>query len=344
MRRSILLLTTALALGAATAEAQPAAPAHDPAAAEVLFRAALDALDKGDWDVACAKFSASMSLDPAASTLVNVAKCHDHEGKLTVAWAELNRALTLSGDIAGQQRKADLDQYTRGLLAALEPRLPKLTIVVRERPAGLRITRDGVEISGAALGDALPVDPGAHAIEASAPGYASETRTVEVAEGKAATVELTLLPIAPIAPTPQTPLTPLVVAPRPPSPSGPTRRQVAFVASGIGLAGGALGAVTGGLMLSKKAVASADCTSAAAGVALCKSIEGVNAGNSAKMLGTVATVGWVTALAGLGVGTVLLVTAPRAASPSQARSRGSVSAGLWPAETPGAVLGVKGDW
>ncbi len=340
MRRSFLTLTltTALALGASVADAQPAAP-RDPAAAEVLFRAALDALDQGDWGVACAKFGASMSLDPVASTLVNVAKCHDHEGKLTQASADLRRALTLSSDLEGQQRKADLDSYTRGLLAALEPRLPKLTIVVRERPAGLQMRRDGELLSDAALGEALPVDPGAHNFEARAPGYTTETHTVTLAEGKAATLELKLSRIAPEAP---------VAAPRTaPPPSvhkGSTQRAVAFTVGGFGLAGGIVGAVTGGLMLSKRAEAASDCTSAANGVTLCKAQAGVDAGNSAKTLGSVATVGWVTAIAGLGAGTILLVTAPRDAAPAAKPTAVRMSAGLVLGPTPGAVFDVTGDW
>lgn len=118
--RSALPVAIALALSAITltAEAQPSAPARDPAAAEVLFRAALAAQDKGDWATACSKFNASMDLDPAVSTLINIAKCHEHEGKLAVAWEDLNRALVLNGETAGAQRKADLEKYAKSRIAS----------------------------------------------------------------------------------------------------------------------------------------------------------------------------------------------------------------------------------
>jgi hypothetical protein len=230
----------------------------------------------------------------------------------------------LNGETAGAQRKAALEKYTKGLIAALEPRVPKLSIVVRDRPDGLRITRDGVDVSAAALGEALPVDPGAYVIEGSAPGYESDKRAVDVAEGKAATIELVLV----ATPPPRGEVPPVVVPPSAPTPlpdRGPRGwRGGAFAAGGIGIAGALVGAVTGGLMLAKKDVVEGDCTSASGGVSLCRTAGGVDAGNSAKTLGLVSSVGWVTTLAGLGVGTALLLTEPRSAKAAQSGRRVSV--------------------
>lgn len=341
-QRSVLLFATALALGAvaATAEAQPSAPVHDPAAAEVLFRTALDALDKGDWGVACTKFNASMSLDPAVSTLINLAKCHDHEGKLTTAWAELNRALMMNGETGGPQRKADLEKYARGLIAAIEPRLPKLTIVVRERPAGLRITRDGVEISVAALGDALPVDPGAHAVEASAPGYRSETRTVNLAEGKAATVELTLVAMD-LAPQEATAATRSGTEPQPKSQTS-GRRVGAYVTGGVGLAGLLLGGIMGGLTLAKKGTITSNC--GIGGVSTDCNHTGNMAWDSAQKTGLVSTIGCGVGLAGIGTAAVLWLTAPAPDKSAVAVSPPQVRVGLLAEEETGAVVGVRGVW
>jgi len=255
-QRFVLLLAASLALSAVPvpARAQPAAPARDPAAADALFGAAQEALDKGDWAAACVRFEASMLLDPAVSTLINIAKCREHKGKLATAYAELRRALVLNQETANAKRKKDLEAYAKRLLAALEPRLPRLTIVLRERPAGLRLTRDGEDVPAAVLGEALPVDPGAHTIEASAPGYRSEKRTLELAEGKSASVELALVAEAPAPP-------PVVVAPAPsmvavapaPPPPQPSRGLSPLVYAGFGLGGAGLiiGAITGGLTLAK---------------------------------------------------------------------------------------------
>ena len=147
----------------------------------------------GEWATALPKFQSSMALDPAVSTLIQIAKCHDHEGKLATAWAELQRALVLNGETAGAKRKKDLEAFAKGLIAALEPRVPKLTIVVRDKPAGLRLLRDGLELPKEVLGVGLPGDVGSHVIEASAPGYRTDTRNVTLVEGQPASVELTLV-------------------------------------------------------------------------------------------------------------------------------------------------------
>jgi hypothetical protein len=116
----------------------------------------------------------------------------------------------------------------------------------------------------------------------------------------------------------------------------------AVLAIGLGGAGAVVGAIAGGLMLSKRGEISAACMDAPGGVSLCKNNDGVSAGNAAKTLGLVSSVGWVTALAGLGVGTVLLVTEPATAKPSS--SGRWVSAGMLSASASGAAFGIEGRW
>jgi hypothetical protein len=137
-----------------------------------------------------------MSLDPAASTLLNIAKCHEHYGRLARAWADYKRAVVLNQDTPGAERRKTLADLAKRGIEALEPRLPRLKIVVamsvNERPPGLRVTRDGQELPLAVLGEVVPVDPGDHEVAAEAPGYTSEPRKVKLEEGKTVEVELTL--------------------------------------------------------------------------------------------------------------------------------------------------------
>ena len=187
-----------------------------------------------------------MTLDPAVSTLIQIAKCHEHEGKLATAWAELQRALVLNGETTGTKRKKDLETYAKGLVATIEPRVPKLTIVVHDKPAGLRVLRDGVEIPKEALGIGLPGDVGPHVVEASAPGYRTDTRNVTLVESQPASVELTLIaeapapiPVAPppIAPAPS-PVSVLAAAPapKPPEPTASSSPAWPWVVGGVGIA------------------------------------------------------------------------------------------------------------
>lgn len=340
-RRPVLPCTTALALllAAAAAHAQPAEQRRDPAAAEVLFRGAQEALEKGDRTTACARFEASMRLDPTVSTLINIAMCHKHDGKLATAWAELNRALVLNGETAGPQRKRDLEAYARRLLATIEPRLPRITVVIRARPAGLRVTRDGVDLAPATLGEALPVDPGAHEVLAAAPGHRPEKRAVTVAEGKAVTVEIALVAEA-APPAPPTP-TPPAASPEAPAPEAPSsaRRTAGLVVGGAGVAGLIVGGVLGGLVVGKKSVVGEHCGPAIGSKdPLGCDATGLAAANAARPLGIGATVGFVVGAAALGAGLSLVLISPAKGAPSTG-ARVFIDAG-----PGGALLGAGGVW
>ncbi|WP_437956583.1 PEGA domain-containing protein [Sorangium sp. So ce119] len=205
MRAALALAAgAAIALGGATARAQQ--PARDPVAAEALFKAARALVDKGDYAAGCPKFEASLELNPSASTMINIARCHEHEGKLATAWHDYHRALVLNRETAGEQRRRGLEELAQKGLAALEPRVPKLRVVVEGAPPRVEVQRDGTPLPAAALGDALPIDPGPHEIRASAPGHQAETRSVTLKEGETVTVELTLRPAA-AAPSASAPVT-----------------------------------------------------------------------------------------------------------------------------------------
>ncbi|WP_437974801.1 PEGA domain-containing protein [Sorangium sp. So ce295] len=185
-----LASAVAVALGGAAAHAQGSA--RDPVAAEALFKAARALVDKGDDAAGCPKFEASLALNPSASTQINIARCREREGKLATAWHDYHRALVLNRETAGEQRRRSLEEVANKGIAALEPRVPKLVIVVKGAPAGMEVLRDGTALPAAALGEPLPVDPGPHEIRASAPGHQAETRSITLAEGETTTVELTL--------------------------------------------------------------------------------------------------------------------------------------------------------
>src|SRR6185436_11342970 len=77
-------------------------------------------------------------------------------------------------------------------VAALEPHLSTLTILVDKPVDGLLVTRDGVKIEATTYGVAVPVDPGPHAIEASAPGF--QTAHVDVTIGASKDAKSITLP------------------------------------------------------------------------------------------------------------------------------------------------------
>jgi hypothetical protein len=168
--------------------------ARDPIAAEALFETGKRLLNADDWKGACEKFEKSWELDPAVGTLLKIAKCHEHEGKLATAWYDYRRAESFNREKVEQSpaRRRELDDFIRAEVKELEARLPRLTITAHEPPTDLTLCRDGQLISLAVLGEALPVDPGKHEVTAEAPGHVSERHAVNLSEGEAKVVTLTL--------------------------------------------------------------------------------------------------------------------------------------------------------
>lgn len=195
LARRIRFVGMALALLAGrAASAQSPEPRRDTAAAEVLFRAGVAALAGGDAATACSKFSASLELDPAVATLLQVAECHERQGELAAAWADVSRAEVLNRDTPGDQRRRELDAYANALLRRLEKRVPRLRILVDHPPPGLALRRNDALLPNAAVGEAIPMDSGSVLIEASAPGYLPVRRQITLIEGQKTDVTIRLVP------------------------------------------------------------------------------------------------------------------------------------------------------
>ena len=219
----------AVALCVAVPGAAAAQPKRDPAAADEAFRAAVAAKLAGDWPKACAKFDASMQLDPSPSALLNVAECLEHDGKLARAWSETQRARVLNTETPGEQRRRELDGYATTMIERLRAKLAWIQIVAKGAPEGLTVEKDGVAIPQAMLDQPIPADPGASKVKASAPGYRTVEVDLSLSEGKTTEVPLSLSPA---------PGGPVVTA----SPSGtalapPAERPIwPWIAGGAGLA------------------------------------------------------------------------------------------------------------
>lgn len=167
--RSPIACSLALAalLGAARAHADPTAA--ERAVAETLFRDAKKLMARGKVPEACAKFAASYAIDAAGGTLINLAMCHEVEGKTATAWAEFNEALSL----ARKQARADRLKAASEHIAALEARLSRVRITLSASgapgaPPGLTVKIDGIAVAAEAIGSAVPVDPGDHVVTVTA--------------------------------------------------------------------------------------------------------------------------------------------------------------------------------
>src|SRR5262249_3010768 len=110
MTRFAILEATTIFLVALSmsARADQAVP-RDPAAGEALFRAARDRGGTGDWAAGCPKFEAAMAASPTASTLLNIARCHEHDGRVASAWVDAKRALVLNRETVPEERRRALE-------------------------------------------------------------------------------------------------------------------------------------------------------------------------------------------------------------------------------------------
>ena len=165
-----------------------AQPGDTKAAAEQLFSQAQQLMATGDYDAACPKLEASMELDAALGTLINLARCYEKQGRLASAWARYREA----ADLAARASQGKRQRFAARQAESLEPRLPRLIIRVSSASAvsGLSISRDESKVDAAMFDTAIYIDPGEHTIVARAPGYLDFTKTFEIAVGQEIIIEV----------------------------------------------------------------------------------------------------------------------------------------------------------
>lgn len=151
------------------------------AEAEALFRQGRDLMKAGKLAEACAAFEQSQKLEPATTTLLNLAGCREKNGQLASAWGafvDAERQTRTGTDSATKQ----LHQIAADRANALEPQLSKLTIDVPDasRLPGLTITRGTEPVAEATWNHPLPVDGGTYVITAKADGMRDWHGTVTV--------------------------------------------------------------------------------------------------------------------------------------------------------------------
>lgn len=292
-----LTLGLALAFTPALARAQSAT---DSATAESLFNEALALLDSKRPAEACPKLEASQGLDPGVGTLLYLADCYQQVGRTASAWATFREAAYMAKD-----RKDEREPVAVESARALEPKLSYLTLEVTPAAGvALEIKRDGQLIPDAVWNTAIPVDPGPHTVEVSAPGKKPWSTTITIAEGPRQ--ESVIIPALEDAPLP--PPVPLGAPPAEHEPEPPPNLQktLGWTLLGVGSAGLITGGVLALLARGDDSDADAECRPDRRG--LCNPA-GVELGESAQTKATWAGISAGVGLAALGAGVTLLLTA-----------------------------------
>jgi hypothetical protein len=289
------------------------ARADDTASAEAAFQEARRLSREGRHAEACPRFEASYRAAPALGALLNLADCHERIGRTATAWAEFREAAELA-----RRRVDSRESFALERAAALESRLVRLRIALSSPPPPGLVVRRGPSDLTTLLGSAIPVDPGEHVIEASAPGHVTWTAAIEVrGEGRTVDVAVPALVAAPPGPVPPGAT---AIAPAPAAPAvddravdpGRRRRWIALSVGGAGIAAVGAGLVVGARSLSRWDDSRAHC----AGGNVCDRT-GRDTIASAQRLATVSDVLVGVGLAAIAGGAVLWVTAPSAERPDE---------------------------
>ncbi len=232
--------TRALALALLTAVLAPAARAGGEAAtAEALFRDARALMAKGKYAEACPKLEEAMKLEETGMTAFVLGECLEATGRTASAWARFAEAL----EFARKKNVTDKLREIEARVAALEPKLARLTLTMKTPPAGLEIHRNGVVVGVGALGSAVPIDPGEYELTVEAPGRAPWKKTISVTPGAKLTVDV---PELATLPPPARSAAPAASSTRPDDPPPETRAEVDHTRSYVAMGAGAITALAGG--------------------------------------------------------------------------------------------------
>jgi hypothetical protein len=231
-RRLAFPIVTLIALASAPAVASPTTA--EVAHAQRLVRLAAVLEQRGDLAGAQDDLAQAMALDPAPHVVLALAKVRQKLGHLV----EAREALTATVYGAASSDAAPVASPARAecqqMFSDLGRRIPRARIAVDARPAirtpSVSLTIDGGALPAGAEQLPIPVNPGRHVLEVSAPEMQSQTivfEAVEMAEKQIAvhlgaprptSPALVALPqpVAPPLSSPDVPTGPAPVAPLPP--------------------------------------------------------------------------------------------------------------------------------
>lgn len=184
----VCLVAAAFGASGAIERVAIAADPQEQQLAQALFDEGRRLMEAKRYGEACPKLAESQRLDPGGGTLLNLAICHEKDGKLATAKNDFDEALAL----AIKDGRKDRQTIARERMTAIDASIPRMTVMVAPSSDvdGLEVKLDGLVLRRAAWGVATPVDPGSHLVEATATGrapwsssvtlYAAQKRTVDV--------------------------------------------------------------------------------------------------------------------------------------------------------------------
>lgn len=275
-------------------------------AAQRTFEAADLLYDAKRYQEAITAYRASYEIVASPNSRLQIARSLTALGKLDEAYAELLGAVAdaKSAAAADEEKYGPTLKAAEAELAALEPRLGRVELVLGEALKGATITVGARTLGPGEADKPIVVTPGNVSIVAKAPDGRSAQREVAVAAGATEKVQLEPEPAPAASPA---------AAPAPAPAKGQAAsfgadtakpsslRPIAYVAGGVGVAGLATFAVFGLMNKSKFDDLESSCTDGHCGPDRQNDID------SGKRYQTIANIGLAVGVVGLGAGTTLFL-------------------------------------
>ncbi|MEB2312097.1 MAG: hypothetical protein OZ928_09620 [Polyangiaceae bacterium] len=303
-----LAVAAGLGTGVGPARAQTAA---ELAQARSHFREALSQEAAGDWAGALAKLESVARVKLTPQVRFHIARCKEHLGRYTEALGDYKLAEYEAGQ-AGAKELAEIAEAR----AALEQRVPTVTVIVPSDMAGASVELDGVELGAPQLGVPFPVNPGAHRLVAKR-GARRVVKSFTVADGEAPKLELAAPPPDEAGARSEPSTAPGELGDEPAK--DPARASGAgpwpWVAAGVGAAG----FIGAGVFYALHSSAESDLSSACRGSVCPESMQDTQ--DSSKLYGTLSGVSLGLGVAGAATATVLFLTGSSKPAEQTARAR-----------------------
>lgn len=319
----------ALAMVASLAASSNATADANKTQADEIYDKALAKMKAGNFGTACPMLAESYRLDPTPGVLYAMGLCEYRLNHLKSSRAKLSDFLAICATLSmeRQRRYRDRAAAASEKLHFLEDAIPSITLFLPpSMPIGARVFLDEQPLANTVLGAPIELDPGKHVVTATLPdGHRrSETLNIKLRERKTHVIGLprrnaendiwisSVLQRGPI--------------------NG--RQRLAFPLLGLGAAGFVTWGVTGGLAMANRVDLNPNCRDSQ-----CNDV-GMATYGKIRMLANTASVGLGVGIAGVAVGTIMIVIGRKQAIGGPEKPKAHIV--VLDMGSTGAGLGVKG--